>query len=108
MNFNQIITDFYYKDIDFDIKKEMDKSVAEIGDLTVIYSHQHDFEPQGISILYILAESHISIHVWEELNFMTVDIFTCGDYDPKKTLNNFLDKFNIIKHETKEFKRGKV
>lgn len=44
----------------------------------------HEFEPQGISVVAILAESHCAIHTWpeEDKRSATVDIFTCGGTDP--------------------------
>ena len=36
------------------------------------------FEPQGVTAIALLAESHISIHTWPESNYSAVDIFTCG------------------------------
>ena len=40
----------------------------------------HRFEPQGITGLALLAESHISIHTWPESGYAAVDVFTCGDH----------------------------
>lgn len=37
------------------------------------------FEPQGVTILALLAESHASIHSWPELGYAAVDLYTCGD-----------------------------
>ena len=36
------------------------------------------FDPQGVTAIALLAESHISIHTWPESNYSAVDIFTCG------------------------------
>ena len=38
----------------------------------------HKFEPQGVTAVALLAESHISIHTWPELGFAVCDVFTCG------------------------------
>lgn len=37
------------------------------------------FEPQGATVVAVLAESHASVHTWPELGGMHVDVFTCGD-----------------------------
>lgn len=37
------------------------------------------FEPQGVSVLIAVAESHLSIHTWPEKSYAAVDIFTCGE-----------------------------
>lgn len=46
---------------------------------TIISSSFHQFEPQGVSGVVIIAESHFTIHAWPEHNYAAVDIFTCGD-----------------------------
>ena len=38
----------------------------------------HKFNPQGLSIVYLLAESHIAIHTVPEDNYAEVTIHTCG------------------------------
>ena len=39
----------------------------------------HKFDPQGVTALAMLAESHLSIHTWPEKGVAVCDIFTCGD-----------------------------
>ena len=38
----------------------------------------HQFQPQGVTGIIGIAESHISIHTWPEYGYAAVDIFTCG------------------------------
>ena len=38
----------------------------------------HKLDPQGVSVVALLAESHISIHTWPEHGSALIDIFTCG------------------------------
>lgn len=47
--------------------------------LTVLDSKYHQFKPFGVSCIYLLAESHISIHTWPEVGYMAIDVFTCGE-----------------------------
>ncbi|WP_172457631.1 adenosylmethionine decarboxylase [Pseudonocardia sp. N23] len=37
------------------------------------------FEPHGVTVVALLAESHASIHTWPEHGRALVDVFTCGD-----------------------------
>ena len=37
------------------------------------------FEPQGVTLLALLSESHASIHTWPEIGYAAVDLYTCGD-----------------------------
>jgi S-adenosylmethionine decarboxylase proenzyme len=41
------------------------------------------FEPQGVTAVAILAESHASIHTYPEHGAAFVDVFTCGGVDPR-------------------------
>ena len=43
----------------------------------------HQFYPQGVTGFALLADSHISIHTWPEKGEAAVDIFTCGDAEPR-------------------------
>jgi S-adenosylmethionine decarboxylase len=52
---------------------------AEDSGATIISSSFHQFEPQGVSGVVIIAESHFTIHAWPEHDYAAVDIFTCGD-----------------------------
>tara|TARA_B100000614_G_scaffold185253_1_gene166066 strand:+ start:800 stop:1234 length:435 start_codon:yes stop_codon:yes gene_type:complete len=51
---------------------------AKLAQATVLNLISNKFEPQGVTAIALLAESHISIHTWPESNYSAVDIFTCG------------------------------
>ena len=51
---------------------------AKLANATVLNLISNKFEPQGVTAIGLLAESHISIHTWPETNYSAVDIFTCG------------------------------
>ncbi len=51
---------------------------AKLANATVLNLMSNKFEPQGVTAIVLLAESHISIHTWPESNYSAVDIFTCG------------------------------
>ena len=46
---------------------------------TIVSQMFKQFEPQGLSILYLLSESHFSIHTWPELGSCAIDFYHCGD-----------------------------
>ncbi len=52
----------------------------------------HRFEPQGVTGLALLAESHLSIHTWPEIGYAAVDVFTCGDHTLPEMACEFLRK----------------
>ena len=46
---------------------------------TVLESSFHAFQPQGVSGIVVICESHFAVHAWPEHDYAAVDIFTCGD-----------------------------
>ena len=67
---------------------------------TLLALNSHKFDPQGVTCVAMLAESHISIHTWPELGMAVCDIFTCGDHTkPKegvKYMKMMLDAKSIV------------
>jgi S-adenosylmethionine/arginine decarboxylase-like enzyme len=53
------------------------KSIADDMNLNVIKKLTHMFSPQGITLVYILSESHLAIHTWPEFGLVHVDLVTC-------------------------------
>jgi S-adenosylmethionine decarboxylase len=69
----------------------------------------HKFQPQGITGVVLLAESHIAIHSWPQFNYLAIDIFTCGSKTvPKEALKYLKKVFRPKKAEIKVMKRGKL
>ncbi|MEZ0297300.1 MAG: adenosylmethionine decarboxylase [Candidatus Methylacidiphilales bacterium] len=46
---------------------------------TIITHVFHQFSPQGITGVVVIAESHVAIHTWPEHGYAAVDIFTCSE-----------------------------
>lgn len=62
---------------------------------TLLALHSHKFDPQGVTCVAMLAESHISIHTWPEKRMAVCDIFTCGEHTkPKKGVEYMKMMFN--------------
>ena len=53
-------------------------NAAKLANATVLNLITNKFEPQGVTAIALLAESHLSIHTWPEAHYSAVDIFTCG------------------------------
>jgi len=62
-------------DVDF-IKDIMTGAAEDAGATTICEVFSHKFEPQGVSVMVIIAESHFSAHTWPEHNFVALDFFT--------------------------------
>ncbi len=47
--------------------------------LTRLGTIKHSFDGGGFTLLIALAESHLSVHTWPELNYLTLDVFACNE-----------------------------
>jgi len=54
-------------------------------DFHILQKIEHKFEPHGSTIIYMLSESHISIHTFPEKKYMAFDIYTCRNYTDNST-----------------------
>lgn len=78
------------------------KSGAEVREVAF-----HKFNPQGVSGVVIISESHLTIHTWPELGYAAVDVFTCGDtINPWDACNYLTEKFKAKNMTATEVKRG--
>jgi len=57
-------------------------------------------EDWGISGFVFIAESHIGIHTFVERNYINIDIFSCKDFDTEKAIEDFRERFQLVKLRT--------
>jgi S-adenosylmethionine decarboxylase len=51
----------------------------------------HVVFPNGaITLVLILAESHLSIHTWPEENLIAIDLFSCGAIDGQRVIDELV------------------
>lgn len=60
------------------------KQVVQQAGLTVVSELAFTFEPQGISAIVLLEESHVALHFWTEKGKVTVDIHVCDFQEDNK------------------------
>jgi S-adenosylmethionine decarboxylase len=73
---------------------------AKLANATVLNLISNKFEPQGVTAIALLAESHISIHTWPESNYSAVDIFTCGQNMMPELASQYLIESLIAKEHS--------
>ena len=85
------------------------REAAEASDATVLHVHVHEFGGEGgVSGVAVLAESHISVHTWPELDYAAFDVFMCGQCRPEKAVAVLEKYFSPNRAEISEQKRGLV
>lgn len=68
------------------IERTLREAASACG-ATVLSIMLHNFgDGGGITGVALLAESHISIHTWPEIDYAALDIFMCGRCDPRAAL----------------------
>ena len=78
-----------------DCKEEIDKNVAKFMlrcrdeiPLTFVGGPVHkEFSPEGLTVIAILAESHLAVHTWPEHNSLLIDFFPCHKEAPEGAIH---------------------
>lgn len=84
------------------------REAARQANCQVVHAHCHLFAPHGITGVAILAESHLSVHSWPELNYLAIDIFTCGTEALPRLAVEYLEReLRPGQVEVTEVKRGR-
>ena len=81
-------------------------AASECG-ATILGESFHQFSPQGVSGVVVIAESHLFIHTWPEYSYAAADIFTCGNsVRPQKAAQVLMRKLGSKNHSVVEMRRG--
>ena len=70
----------------------MDKAVEASGASVLDRAH-YIFDPEGITVIYLLAESHASLHTYPEHQACFIDLFTCGEIGLPEAFDQALQKY---------------
>jgi len=85
------------------------REAAALAKTTVVDVISHRFQPNGVTAIALLKESHLSIHCWPESRYAAVDLFSCGENGTPQTACDFLiEQFESRKHRLQIIKRGLV
>jgi len=80
---------------------------AEVAGATVLKTAFQDFNPQGVSGVVVIAESHLTVHTWPEYGYAAVDVFTCGTkVDPWKAAGFLKQELEAEDMQVRDFLRG--
>ena len=99
---NHLLFEVY--DVNFDLlndvislQEAMERGI-ERAKMTILNIFSHCFLPQGCTIVIALAESHVSCHTWPENGCIAIDVYTCGDGNPKIVAIELLKYLNSEKY----------
>ena len=94
---------------DINFIKEVMLAAANASGATILGESFHQFSPQGVSGVLIIAESHLTIHTWPEHGYAGADIFTCGTrVQPEKAAEIIIARMKPKTHSIIQISRGMV
>lgn len=64
------------------------KKIIHDMNLNVVGEVKNQFQPYGATLLYLLSESHLSIHTFVEERYCTIDLYCCN---PEIDMNDVLE-----------------
>lgn len=87
--------------------EEVIKGAVKEAGATLLGISKHKFDPQGITLVALLSESHISFHSWPEMqpNVVAIDVFTCGEAIPERAVFHIIEQLQPERYELNSLKR---
>ena len=85
------------------------ETALRMSNATILRVIGEKFQPQGVTLLALLSESHCSIHTWPEIGYAAIDLYTCGDTTNSHKASEFLKhKLKAKKIDEKELVRSTI
>lgn len=82
------------------------KDAVAIGNMTLLDIKSWKIG-DGVSVVAIVLESHVTIHTWPEYSFATVDVYSCGAHtDPKRAFQYIVEQLKAKKYTMNEADRS--
>ncbi len=99
------------EDVNF-ISKFLDELPSSIGMTKIMPPYTFRYsglkpEDWGISGVVLIAESHISCHTFPDKGYVTIDIFSCKDFDVETTAEYIVSAFEAKRFEKNFLMRGR-
>lgn len=86
--------------------RELLPAACRAAGATVLGVTVHQFEPEGVTGVVLLAESHASVHTWPEAGLATLDVFTCGAMDAGVVLAHVRAAIGAVRERVTIVERG--
>ena len=91
-----------------DVQQLTDLAVAAVraGGGHVLDASHVIFPNGAITLVLILAESHLSIHTWPEENLIAIDLFSCGAIDGRRVIDDLVTGLRLDAATVTTVQRG--
>jgi S-adenosylmethionine decarboxylase len=82
------------------------KAAVCAGDGHVLDTSHVVFPNGAVTLVLILAESHLAIHTWPEDDLVAVDLFTCGAIDAGRVADALVSALRLHDVRVQRLERG--
>lgn len=83
------------------------KQCFEKANISLLNTTWHNFDNNGaFTVIYLLAESHLSIHTWPEHKYIALDVFTCGNSNTQLLVDEIIKYFEPKYFNSHNLERG--
>jgi S-adenosylmethionine decarboxylase len=93
---------------DIDHSEATLRRCVEAARATLLHNHLQHFNPNGVSGVAVLAESHISIRTWPDAGYAALDVFMCGAANPDACVPVLREAFGATGVGVNEILRGRA
>jgi len=96
------------KTFDKFIEGAVNKAIAT-SNCKVMNKLKYNFNPYGVTAVYILSASHLGYHTYPEHSYVSIDCYTCeGEGSSKRVVTNIINelKKHIKKTKLRTIRRG--
>lgn len=80
--------------------------IISLTSLQIESSSSKQFDPIGVTSIYLLSESHLSIHTWPEHNYLAIDLFSCIPIEAKAITEYLKSHYQTEQVKVTEVMRG--
>jgi S-adenosylmethionine decarboxylase len=81
-------------------------AAVDAGGGHVLESAHVVFPNGAVTLVLILAESHLSIHTWPEEDLVAIDLFSCGSIDGQRVLDELVGALRLADVSARTLPRG--
>ena len=93
---------------DRELLRQLCMETVQNAGLTSLGDLFHQFEGNGVTGAVVLAESHLAIHTWPELNSVTLDVYVCNFTQDNSAKANYVMRELTAKFDPSDFVRHDV
>ena len=83
------------------------EAAIEASGMSVECAVRKDFRPAGVTAVWVLSESHFTVHTYPEHAYLSVDCYTCGtEGNPDAAIDRLVEILEPVRFTRRSLPRG--